>query len=56
MDPTVLRHRHVPGVVSVLGYNHVAVELEGVAREPSTGLRGISRQVRVQVRLSPIMD
>jgi hypothetical protein len=57
MDLTVTQRRHVPAVVSVLGDDDIAVELEGIAGESEAELRGTSRQVpgvRVAVRLSHI--
>ncbi|RYG30734.1 MAG: hypothetical protein EON93_14250 [Burkholderiales bacterium] len=59
MSVSVTQHRHVPGVVSVLGYNEMVVELEGLAADGSAELRGTSRQVpgvRFSARLSHLAD
>lgn len=59
MSVSVTQHRHVPGVVSVLGYNDIVVELEGEAGDGSAELRGSSQQVpgvRFKARLSHLAD
>ncbi|MET0249007.1 MAG: GrlR family regulatory protein [Sphingobium sp.] len=56
---SVTRHRTLPGVVSVLGYNDVMVEMIGRARDASAKLRGSSSQVpgvRFEAALSYIAD
>jgi hypothetical protein len=55
----ITQHRHVPGVVSALGYNDLTVQLEGVASDYSADVRGTSKDVpsvRFQARLSHIAD
>lgn len=56
---TITQHRHVPGVVSALGYNDVAVQLEGWAEECSAEVTGTSRDnlgIRFRARLTMIAD
>ena len=58
-EVTVTQHRHVPGVVSALGYNDLTVQLEGEAKDFSADVRGSSRDmpsVRFTARLSHIAD
>ncbi|SFS11646.1 GrlR family regulatory protein [Sphingomonas jatrophae] len=58
-EVTVTQHRHVPGVVSALGYNDLTLRLEGEAGEYSAEVRGTSRDmpsVRFTARLSHIAD
>jgi hypothetical protein len=56
---TIAKHRHLPGVVSALGYNDVAVQLEGWAEECSAEVTGTSRDnlgIRFRARLTMIAD
>ena len=56
---SVTQHRHVPGVVSALGYNDVAVQLEGYSDEGSADVVGTSRDragLRFRARLTQIAD
>jgi len=58
-DLTTTQHRHVPGVVSVLGHNDMRVQLEGEADENSATVSGSSRDapgVRFTARLTMIAD
>lgn len=56
---SVTQHRHMPGVVSVLGYNNVVVEMTGLTDDGALRLRGTSKQVpgvRFEARLSHLAD
>ena len=56
---SVTQHRHVPGVVSALGYNDVAVQLEGTSDDGSADVVGTSRDragLRFRARLTQIAD
>jgi hypothetical protein len=58
-DVSVTQHRHVPGVVSALGYNDIRIQLEGVAGDSTVELRGASADtpgVRFSARLGMIAD
>lgn len=56
---SVTQHRTLPGVVSVLGYNDVVVEMTGLTDDATAKLRGSSSQVpgvRFDAMLSYIAD
>lgn len=56
---SVTQHRHMPGVVSVLGFNDIVVEMSGLTEDGAARLRGTSSQVpgvRFEARLSLIAD
>lgn len=56
---SVTQHRHMPGVVSVLGFNDIVVEMSGLADDGAARLKGASKQVpgvRFEARLSLIAD
>ncbi len=56
---SITQHRHVPGVVSALGYNDVAVQLDGFSDDGSADVVGTSRDragLRFRARLTQIAD
>lgn len=59
MQVSVTQHRPAPGVVSVLGFNDIVVEMSGLTDDGAARLRGTSSQVpgvRFEARLSLIAD
>ncbi|AOF94985.1 hypothetical protein HHL08_22600 [Sphingobium sp. AR-3-1] len=59
MQVSVTQHRPTPGVVSVIGFNNMVVELAGMTDDGTLRLRGTSKQVpgvRFEARLSHIAD
>lgn len=59
MQVSVTQHRPAPGVVSVIGFNNVVVEMAGVVSDGMLRLRGTSSQVpgvRFEARLTHIAD
>jgi hypothetical protein len=58
-DLLTTQHRHVPGVVTALGYNDLRVQLEGVVKDGVCLAHGSSRDakgVRFMARLTMIAD
>jgi hypothetical protein len=56
---SITQHRHVPGVVSALGYNDVQVQLEGTVDKSCVQLRGSCRDlasIRFNARLTCVAD
>ena len=56
---SVTQHRHVPGVVSALGYNDVQVQLDGLVGDNSAQLRASYRDlssIRFAARLKYVAD
>lgn len=59
MQVSVTQHRPIPGVVSVIGFNNVVVEMAGRADDGALRMRGTSKQVpgvRFEARLTHIAD
>lgn len=59
MQVSVTQHRPTPGVVSVIGFNNVVVEMTGIMDDGALRLRGTSSQVpgvRFEARLTHIAD
>jgi len=58
-EVVVTPHRALPGMVSALGYNGVAVQLEGKSRDTHARLRGASKDapgLRLTATLSLLAD
>lgn len=56
---SITQHRHMPGVVSVLDFNDIVVEMSGLTEDGAARLRGTSSQVpwvRFEARPSLIAD
>ncbi|KFD26141.1 hypothetical protein [Sphingobium yanoikuyae] len=59
MQVSITQHRPIPGVVSVIGFNNVVVEMAGKPDDGALKLRGRSEQVpglRFEARLTHIAD
>ncbi|WP_375178235.1 hypothetical protein [Sphingobium yanoikuyae] len=59
MQVSITQHRPILGVVSVIGFNNVVVEMAGRADEGTLLMKGTSKQVpgvRFEARLTHIAD